>query len=442
MSTYHQLVEEQREYYRSGATRDLAKRKEVLLQLKQLFIDNKQAFDDAIYADLHRKSDSISEAGYMVHEIDGLLKNMDVWEKPEKFPLVLPHLKEEEDDVWLVREPLGVVLVISPWNYPLLTAAPFVTAIAAGNTVIVKPAELAPHFSHLFASLINAKFDKRLLVVVEGAVPETTELLKEKFDHIFYTGNPAVGKIIMAAAAKHLTPVTLELGGKNPVYVDADADLEDAAKKIVGVKIQNCGQICLNVDHILTDTNTKPKLLEAIKKELVKLEPLKTNPVYPRIIHEKHFDRLSNLLSKTKGRLYYKSSEESERADKFIAPHLLEIDFDDAFMTEEIFGPILVVLTIESFDKALDYIKHSEKPLGAYIFTTDPEKTRRFIRETSSGGVTVNSVMDHAMFPHLPFGGVGQSGMGKMHHLWTYDALTHRKTVFTRNGVGKKLSDI
>ncbi|PAV84144.1 hypothetical protein WR25_11354 isoform C [Diploscapter pachys] len=378
MSTYHQLVEEQREYYRSGATRDLAKRKEVLLQLKQLFIDNKQAFDDAIYADLHRKSDSISEAGYMVHEIDGLLKNMDVWEKPEKFPLVLPHLKEEEDDVWLVREPLGVVLVISPWNYPLLTAAPFVTAIAAGNTVIVKPAELAPHFSHLFASLINAKFDKRLLVVVEGAVPETTELLKEKFDHIFYTGNPAVGKIIMAAAAKHLTPVTLELGGKNPVYVDADADLEDAAKKIVGVKIQNCGQICLNVDHILTDTNTKPKLLEAIKKELVKLEPLKTNPVYPRIIHEKHFDRLSNLLSKTKGRLYYKSSEESERADKFIAPHLLEIDFDDAFMTEEIFGPILVVLTIESFDKALDYIKHSEKPLGAYIFTTDPEKVALF----------------------------------------------------------------
>ncbi|KAK6038749.1 coniferyl-aldehyde dehydrogenase family protein [Cooperia oncophora] len=343
----------------------------------------------------------------------------------------------DKDEVMLVKEPFGMVLVIAPWNFPLLTSMPAIAALTAGNTVVLKVSEYAPTFSSVFAGLVSEYFDKGLFAVVEGAIPEATALLAERFDHIMYTGNPTVARVIMAAAAKNLTPVTLELGGKNPVVVEPDADIEDAARKIIVSKMLNCGQICVSSDYVLTTEEVKPKLVAALAKLFEEKAPFKENKEFSRIVNEKHFDRLSDLLKNTKGQILYKTKEEPSRSEKFLAPCVIDVKNDDVFMQEEIFGPILPIVTVKSFDESVAWVRDHEKPLGAYIFTKDPEKARRFIVETSSGGVTVNDVMSHSFVDTLPFGGVGNSGIGRIFGKYGFDNFTHEKPVLIRNGIGK-----
>ncbi|CAD6193957.1 unnamed protein product [Caenorhabditis auriculariae] len=429
--SYHKLVAYQREHFLTGATRSIENRKQTLTTVKQMLEENAEEVNAAIYEDLHRVND---EAGRVAAEAVEIIQHLEEWSAPTKTEASAPF-NAEEDVAYIVREPVGVVLVISPWNFPLTCSSPAVDALASGNTVILKPSELAPHFSKTIARLVAKYFDPKVFAVVEGAVPETTELLQERFDHIMYTGNPTVGKIIMTAAAKNLTPVTLELGGKNPVLVESDADLEDAANKIAFSKMYNCGQICLSSDYVLTTAETKPKLVEALAKVYKEASPLKDNKGFARIIHERHFDRLSTLLSKTNGELLFEAEERQNREEKFLPPRVYGIKEDDALMSEEIFGPILPIITVKDFDESLKFVKTHEKPLGAYIFTKDPKKIERFIKETSSGGVTVNDVMKHAYLPHAPFGGVGNSGTGKLGHRYGYNTFTHEKTVLLRKNV-------
>ncbi|KAK6733477.1 hypothetical protein RB195_017308 [Necator americanus] len=433
MVSFKQLVDAQRQFFRSGGTRCLKARHATLTTVKKMIEDHHEEIVKAIFKDLHR--DGTREVGSSIRAVDELLDNLDQWNAPTKVDT--PSNLTSEDDVVMMPEPLGVVLVISPWNFPLITSMPFASALAGGNTVILKLSEFAPAFSSLFSGLVTKYFDKNVFATVEGAVPETTALLEERFDHIVYTGNPTVARVVMAAAAKNLTPVTLELGGKNPVLVEPDADLDDAARKIINAKTINCGQICLSADYVLTTEEVKPKLIAALAKVLDAMAPIKESKTYARIVNERHFDRLSSLLSKTKGRVVYKADGELDRADKFIPPHIIEIDKDDEFMKDEIFGPFLPILTVKSFDESLDYVNDHEKPLGAYLFTKDLEKTKRFLRETSSGGVTVNDVMMHSWVNSVPFGGVGNSGMGQIGGKFGFDSFVHRKPILIRNGIGK-----
>nr|CDJ88021.1 Aldehyde dehydrogenase domain containing protein [Haemonchus contortus] len=436
MVSYNQLVESQRAYFKTGATRSLEARRQTLLTLRKVIEDHKDDIVAAILTDLGR--DSTREVASALNEIQGLLDHLEEWNAPRTLPTPQPF-DQDNDKVALMAQPLGVVLVIAPWNFPLITSMPVASAIAGGNTVILKPSEHAPSFSSLIARLVGSHFDKNLLAVVEGAVPEATALLQERFDHIMYTGNPTVAKVIMTAAAKNLTPVTLELGGKNPVLVEADADFDDAAKKIIFSKMMNCGQICISSDYILTTEHVKPKLIAAIAKHYEEMAPFKDNKAFARIVTKSHFDRLLSLLKNTKGKIVYKASEEPCREDRFLPPHVIEVEKDDVFMQEEVFGPLLPILTVKSFDEAIEYVRDNEKPLGAYLFTKDSKKIKRFLLETSSGGVTVNDVMSHAFVSTLPFGGVGNSGMGRLNGKYGFDNFVHEKPVLLRNGAGKEV---
>ncbi|GMS85637.1 hypothetical protein PENTCL1PPCAC_7812, partial [Pristionchus entomophagus] len=347
-------------------------------------------------------------------------------------------LSADSDSLFLVPEPLGVVLIISPWNFPLVTSAPLVQALAAGNTAILKPSELDPTFSAVFAKLVAKYFDEKEFAVVEGGAPETTELLKERFDHILYTGCPPVAKIIMAAAAKHLTPVTLELGGKNPVFVDESADLALLAQGIVFAKLLNAGQICVCADYIVTTPSMKPKVIAAVSSAFDALGDMSKVKENARIVNERHYQRLTSLLQKTKGKVVYKAGGEISPSDKFIPVHLIDVDVDDEFMKEEIFGPLLPILSLPSFDAAVDYIKRNEKPLASYLFTSDEAQSSRFIRETSAGGVTVNGIMSHCFAPGVPFGGVGNSGMGKINGKFSFELFSHEKPVCLKAGLTYK----
>ncbi|VDL75795.1 unnamed protein product [Nippostrongylus brasiliensis] len=383
----------------------------------------------AIYKDLGR--DPSFEIAGATNEINEILDNMDKWNAPVKVPKPL-NFNDEDDEVLMIKEPLGVTLVIAAWSFPLITSMPFVAALAAGNTVILKLSEYAPNFSEVFSNLLKNYFDKHLIAAVEGGVSETTALLAERFDYIMYTGNSTVGRIVMTAAAKNLTPLTLELGGKNPVVVEPDADLDDAAKKLIFSKTLNCGQNCLSSDYV---SAVKWKLIAALRKNFDAMAPFKENKAFARIVNEKHFD----LLVKTKGQIVYRAKEETNKAERFLPPHVLIIEKDDVFMQEEIFGPLLPILALKSFDEAVAFVNAHEKPLGAYIFTKDPEKARRFLLETSSGGVTVNDVMTHAFVDTMPFGGVGNSGMGRVSGKYGFDNFVHEKPILMRNGIGKKV---
>ncbi|PIO60913.1 coniferyl-aldehyde dehydrogenase family protein [Teladorsagia circumcincta] len=379
------------------------------------------------------------EVTWALKELDEGLEHLEEWNASIKVAKP-PTLDADKDEVMLVKEPLGMVLVIAPWNFPLLTSMPAVAALTGGNTVVLKLSEYAPTFSSVFAGLVAKYFDQGLFTAVEGAIPEATALLAERFDHIMYTGNPTVARAIMAAAAKNLTPVTLELGGKNPVLVEPDADIEDAARKIIVSKMLNCGQICVSSDYVLTTEEVKPKLVSALAKLFEEKAPFKENKEFSRIVNEKHFDRLSSLLKNTKGKILYQSKEEANRSEKFLGPYVVEIQNDDAMMQEEIFGPILPIVTVKSFDESVEWVRSHEKPLGAYLFTKDPEKARRFIVETSSGGVTVNDVMSHSFVETLPFGGVGNSGIGRIMKKYGFDNFVHEKPVLIRNGLGKGIN--
>ncbi|WP_328869161.1 aldehyde dehydrogenase family protein [Streptomyces sp. NBC_00287] len=418
--------------FRTGRTKPVEWRVTQLRRLRAMLTENAPELAAALRADLGKSATEAqrTEIGFTVREIDHTLDHLDDWLRPEPAP-VPDHLGTDAR-AWTQYDPLGVVLVIAPWNYPAqLLLTPIVGALAAGNAVVAKPSELAPATSAVLARLLRTYLDPEAVAVVEGGVPETTALLAERFDHIFYTGNGTVGRIVMRAAAEHLTPVTLELGGKSPAFVDRDADLKVVADRLAAGKFLNAGQTCVAPDYVLTD----PETAAALETELIRaVESLYgTDPAssaeYGRIVNERHFDRLAGLLES--GRVVVGGS--SDRALKYLAPTVLaDVDPGSPVMAEEIFGPILPIVTVPGLDEAIDFINDRDKPLALYVFSESDDTRRRIAAETSSGGLGHGLPLAHLTVSDLPFGGVGESGTGNYHGRYSIETFSHRKAVLEK----------
>ncbi|MFI9169570.1 aldehyde dehydrogenase family protein [Streptomyces lincolnensis] len=426
------VVARLRATFRTGRTKPVEWRTTQLRRLREMLTDNGADLAAALHADLGKSSAEAfrTEIDFTVREIDHTLDHLADWLRPESAP-VPAHLGEDAR-AWTQYDPLGVVLVIAPWNYPAqLLLAPVVGALAAGNAVVAKPSELAPATSAALARLLPAYLDTDAVAVVEGGVPETTALLAERFDHIFYTGNGTVGRIVMRAAAEHLTPVALELGGKSPAFVDNDTDLDVVADRLVRGKFLNAGQTCVAPDYVLTDPATaaalEPALVRAVEA-LFGTDP-STSGEYGRIVNERHFDRLTGLLDS--GRTVV--GGDSDRTTKYLAPTVLaDVAPDSPVMREEIFGPILPIVTVPGLDGAIDFITGRDKPLALYVFTESDDTRARIAAETSSGALGHGLPLAHLTVSDLPFGGVGESGMGSYHGRYSIETFSHRKAVLEK----------
>jgi len=416
----------------SGRTRPLAWRQDQLSRIAALLRENADALREALQADLRKPEIEAwaADIGSVIAEVEGIRKKLPSWMKPER---ISTPLKLRPASSWVARDPLGVVLIIAPWNYPVqLALSPLAAAIAAGNCAVLKPSELVPSVSAALARLVPRYLDPAAVAVVEGGVAETTPLLAERWDHIFYTGNGRVGRIVMEAAAKHLTPVTLELGGKSPCIVDADADLEVAARRITWGKFLNAGQTCIAPDYLLVHEAREAELLERLAANLREFygDDPQRSPDLARIVSDAHLDRLAKLLESGEvvvgGRV--------DRADRYLAPTLLRgVSPDSPAMQEEIFGPILPVLRVRDVDAAIEFVNARPKPLALYLFTDRRAVEDAVLSRTSAGGVCVNAVLWHLGNPALPFGGVGQSGMGAYHGRHGFETFSHRKGVMRRS---------
>ncbi|WP_406002320.1 aldehyde dehydrogenase family protein [Streptomyces sp. NBC_00829] len=425
------IVARLRATFRSGRTKPVDWRTAQLRRLRDMLTEQGQELAAALHTDLGKSATEAfrTETDFTVREIDHTLEHLDGWLRPQPAP-VPAHIGEAA--AWTQYDPLGVVLVIAPWNYPAqLLLTPMIGALAAGNAVVAKPSELAPATSAVLGRLLTRYLDTDAVAVVEGGIPETTALLAERFDHIFYTGNGAVGRIVMTAAARHLTPVTLELGGKSPVFIDRDADLPTVAARLARGKFLNAGQTCVAPDYVLTDPETaralEPALVQAVET-LYGSEPA-MSPEYGRIVDERHFDRLSGLLES--GRVV--TGGERDRATKYIAPTVLaDVDPKAPVMREEIFGPVLPIITVADLDEAIAFINDRDKPLALYAFTESDATRRRLAAETSSGGLGFGLPLAHLTVSDLPFGGVGESGMGNYHGRYSIETFSHRKAVLDK----------
>ncbi|MDX3457109.1 aldehyde dehydrogenase family protein [Streptomyces sp. ME02-8801-2C] len=417
--------------FQTGHTKPLAWRKQQLRALRTLLTEHQEVFEQALHTDLGKSATEsyVMEIGFLVAEIDHTLRHLDRWLRPSRVSVPLSLMPARASTV---REPLGTVLIIAPWNYPLnLALAPLIGALAAGNCVVLKPSEVAPATSAVLAHWLPRVLDPQAVAVVEGGVPETTALLDQRFDHIFYTGNGTVGRIVMAAAARHLTPVTLELGGKSPALVEPGADLATAARRIAWGKFMNAGQTCVAPDYVLAigeaGTEMEAHLTDAIR-EMYGPDPARSND-YGRIINERHFDRVAGLLKD--GRTVV--GGDHDRDARYIAPTVLaDVDPDSAVMREEIFGPILPIVRVPDLDAAIAFITGRDKPLALYAFTASKSSKRRLIAETSSGGLAFGVPTAQLAVPGLPFGGVGESGMGRYHGSHSLDTFSHTKSVLDK----------
>lgn len=418
-------------YFASNTTRDINWRIQQLKEIKRLVIENEQALIDALQADLGKPAQEswITELSYVTGDVDHVCKKLPKWTQKRR---VSTPIVAQPGRSYIHPEPQGTVLIIGAWNYPLqLILAPLVAVIAAGNCAIVKPSELAPAVSKLLATLIPQYLDTQAVSVVEGAVEETTALLSLPFDHIMYTGNGQVARIVMAAAAKHLTPVTLELGGKSPVYVDSSADLTITAQRLAWGKWMNAGQTCIAPDYVLTTQDMVPQLVDALKKQIHKMfgEDPSQSDSYGRMINTRHAERVASYLTGID--ITYGGQTDTE--NKYIAPTIVvDPALDSQVMTEEIFGPILPILTIENIDAAKLFVKERDKPLSAYIFSRDKEQCQSWINEISSGSQCINDVIMFNAVPELPFGGTGPSGMGQYSGQAGFDNFSHLKSVLAR----------
>jgi aldehyde dehydrogenase (NAD+) len=370
------------------------------------------------------------DIGFTITEVKLMLKNLKKWTAPRKVPT--PMVTKPASSM-RVPQPLGVVCVIAPWNYPVqLLLIPAAGAIAAGNAVVMKPSEVSSETSRVLAKIVPLYFTDKAVAIVEGGVQETTELLKQKFDHIFYTGNGAVGRVVMRAAAENLTPVTLELGGKSPTIVDASANIAVAARRIAWAKYVNAGQTCVAPDYVLAHKSIANELVEAIRTSITEFygEDPHASKDYSRVISPKHFSRLTSLISCGKVAI----GGQSEQAERYIAPTVLvDVDQNSAVMQEEIFGPILPVLEVGSIDEAIGFVNSRPHPLALYVFAQNNSVNEKVVAETTSGGVTVNGTIMHMTGPYLPFGGIGESGMGAYHGQSGVDVFQHLKPVLKRS---------
>ena len=424
----NELVEKQREYYRSGATVNVKFRIEQLKKLYAAVKKYKNEIGAALYEDLGKSEYEgfMCESGFALCEISYMIKHARKFAKRKKVrtPLAQFHSKSYKQPV-----PYGNTLIMSPWNYPfLLTIDPLANAIAAGNTVILKPSAYSPATGKIVEKIIKECFPAEYVSVILGGRAENAALLEQKFDFIFFTGSQAVGKEVLRRAAEHLTPAVLELGGKSPCIVDASANLKLAARRIVFGKFLNCGQTCVAPDYILAEKSIKDELLTYIIAEIKRQygdAPLE-NADYGKIINEKHFSRLLGLIDKSKVVIGGEGNPDTCR----IAPTVLDgVSFEDAVMGEEIFGPILPILTFEDFDCAIDELKSKDKPLALYLFTSNKRHKDRVTRELSYGGGCINDTIIHLATSEMGFGGVGESGMGAYHGKAGFDAFSHCKSI-------------
>lgn len=423
---YLSIFNAQKEFYKSHQTVSVSFRKENLKKLKKILIANEERLCAAIYKDFRKSAFDTyaNELSMLYAEIDFFVKNLSRLCKPQKVTINLANMPGSN---YIYKEPYGNTLIIGAWNYPYqLTLLPVVTAIAAGNTCIIKPSELPENTMKLMAELINENFPPEFLYVVQGGISETTEILKYPYDKIFFTGSPKVGKIVYEAAAKNLTPVTLELGGKSPLIITQSADIDVAVKRLVWGKFLNAGQTCIAPDYLLVEKSIQPKVLEKLKEKLEAFNYADGAEHYTSIINKRNFDRLTALIDPQK--IFYggKSNEES----LYISPTILEnVLWTDAVMLEEIFGPILPVLTYDNFEETLDKINRMEKPLSAYLFSNDDKEKEQFLTRLSFGGGCINDVIMHVTNPRMPFGGVGNSGMGSYHGVYGFDTFSHSKSI-------------
>ncbi|MFF3429715.1 aldehyde dehydrogenase family protein [Streptomyces sp. NPDC002602] len=429
-----------RRLFDSGKTRPMAARVTRLRALRAMLAENQPAFEAALWNDLHKSAGEaqLTEINVTFAEITHMLRHLRRWARPRRAPVPAALWPARAR---LVSEPLGVVLVIAPWNYPVqLLLNPLVGVLAAGNVAVLKPSELAPATSALIARLVPRYFADGAVRVVEGGVPETTDLLAQRFDHIVFTGSGTVGRVVMRAAAEHLTPVTLELGGKSPVWFDDDAQLHRAARRLAWAKFTNAGQTCVAPDYVMTTPDRIPALVDALHDAITDMwgvDPQESGD-YGRIVNERQFDRLAALLHGAEVAV----GGEHDRAERYIAPTVVTVPTLDRtavgpeaahpLLREEIFGPILPILPVDSAEQAAHVINGWDKPLAVYVFTSSARTRRLFEQYTSSGAVVHDAGLIHVAAAGLPFGGVGASGIGAQHGVYSWRAFSHLKPVLRK----------
>jgi len=423
------LVQQQRAFFSTGRTKPVEFRLAQLEKLKQAIIEYQEEIVEAVKADLGRPALEAYFEISAISEVNLALKKLKSWVKPQR---VSTSIDQFPASAWIQPEPLGVALIIGPWNYPFqLMISPLVGAIAAGNCAVLKPSEHAAHTSAVVTKLIQSTFEPSYIAIVEGDAEVSKQLLEEKYDHIFFTGGTAIGRIIMAAAAKHLTPVTLELGGKSPCIVDADVNIETAARRIIWGKFINNGQTCIAPDYLLVDRRIKAELMAAMKQCVQAFygENPAENADYGRIINQRQFERLVGLL--TSGEVVIGGETNAEQ--RYIAPTILDqVSWDSPVMEDEIFGPILPLLEYDQLEEAIAQINARPKPLALYVFSQNKAVQEQVLASTSSGGVCINDTVMQVGVATLPFGGVGESGMGSYHGKASFDTFSHFKSVLKK----------
>ena len=427
-----QIADTLRSTYDSGRTRPLAWRRHQLEQMVRMLTEHEAEFSDALRIDLGKPAVEgyITDIAFVIGEVESMIKNLSRWNRPERVgsPIVTMPARSR-----LIPEPLGVVLVIAPWNYPIqLLLVPVAGAVAAGNAVVMKPSEVSAATSAVLARFVPQYLDPSAIAIVEGGVPETTDLLSQHFDHIFYTGNGTVGRVVMAAAVANLTPVTLELGGKSPVIIDRSANLRVAARRVAWGKWLNAGQTCVAPDHVLVDRSVHDAFIEELRGAIT--EFYGTDPhasdSYGRIVSPRHLDRLQSLLAGGTVAI----GGEVVADERYIAPTVLvDVDLDSQVMQEEIFGPILPIIPVDGVDEAITFINARPHPLALYAFAQDRAVIDAVLARTTAGGVTVNGTIMHLTNPNLPFGGIGESGMGGYHGRAGVRVFQHMKPVLSRS---------
>ena len=427
----NEIFKKQKDFFNSNKTKEIGFRIEQLKKLKKILKENEKNLYKAIYEDFGKSEFEtyLSELSLIYHEINIFIKKIKKWSKNKKVSTNFANFPAKS---YIIPEPLGNTLIIGAWNYPFqLSLIPALSSLAAGNTVILKPSELPAKTSKIIAKIINENFPNYYFTVIEGGIKETTELLEYKFDKIFFTGSIPVGRIVYQAAAKNLTPVTLELGGKSPTFVLPDCNLKKTVKRIVWAKFLNAGQTCVAPDYILVHKSIEEKFLLAIEKELNKYHKndYDISENYTRIINENNFERLVNLIDEDK--VFFGGAINKE--NRFIAPTILQnVSFNDKIMEDEIFGPILPVISFFNFDKVIQEVKERPKPLSCYIYSKNKKDIKKILKEISFGGGVINDSIMHLSNSNLPFGGVGFSGIGSYHGEAGFRTFSHYKSILDK----------
>ncbi|HDG5486781.1 TPA: aldehyde dehydrogenase [Staphylococcus aureus] len=429
MNIIEQKFYDSKAFFNTQQTKDISFRKEQLKKLSKAIKSYESDILEALYTDLGKNKVEAyaTEIGITLKSIKNARKELKNWTKTKNVdtPLYLFPTKS-----YIKKEPYGTVLIIAPFNYPFqLVFEPLIGAIAAGNTAIIKQSELTPNVARVIKRLINETFDANYIEVIEGGIEETQTLIHLPFDYVFFTGSENVGKIVYQAASENLVPVTLEMGGKSPVIVDETANIKVASERICFGKFTNAGQTCVAPDYILVHESVKDDLITALSKTLREFygQNIQQSPDYGRIVNLKHYHRLTSLLNSAQMNIVF--GGHSDEDERYIEPTLLDhVTSDSAIMQEEIFGPILPILTYQSLDEAIAFIHQRPKPLSLYLFSEDENATQRVINELSFGGGAINDTLMHLANPKLPFGGVGASGMGRYHGKYSFDTFTHEKS--------------